>query len=196
MTNSVLLLDGGRITARRDKRDLPNYGVFDEARVFKAGPPPGPMDFRGVRLGVPICEDIWTPEVPECLVESGAEILVVPNGSPYERDKADMRMQRSIARVTETGLPLIFVNQVGGQDELVFDGGSFVLDAACNLRAQLPMFREALAVTEWRRGRGDVWTCADADREPPGIGMEPVYGALTLAFSSTRSTSSRRWVRG
>ena len=190
VTNAVLLLDGGRIKGRRDKRALPNYGVFDEVRVFKAGPPPGPVDFRGVRLGLPVCEDLWTPEVPECLVESGAEILIVPNGSPYERDKADTRIQTGVARVTETGLPLIYVNQVGGQDELVFDGGSFVLDAGCRLRAQLPMFREALVVTEWRRGgegggKGDgkgVWTCADSHLEPPEVGMEPVYGALTLGL--------------
>ena len=191
VTNAVLLLDGGEIKARRDKRALPNYGVFDEVRVFKAGPPPGPVDFRGVRLGLPVCEDLWTPEVPECLVESGAEILIVPNGSPYERDKADTRIQTGVARVTETGLPLIYVNQVGGQDELVFDGGSFVLDAACHLRAQLPMFREALVVTEWHRGgegggKGGtddgVWTCADAHLEPPEVGMEPVYGALMLGL--------------
>ena len=190
VTNAVLLLVGGRIKGRRDKRALPNYGVFDEVRVFKAGPPPGPVDFRGVRLGLPVCEDLWTPEVPECLVESGAEILIVPNGSPYERDKADTRIQTGVARVTETGLPLIYVNQVGGQDELVFDGGSFVLDAGCRLRAQLPMFREALVVTEWRRGgegggKGDgkgVWTCADSHLEPPEVGMEPVYGALTLGL--------------
>jgi NAD+ synthase len=135
-------------------------------------------------LGVPVCEDLWSSEVTECLVESGAEILIVPNGSPYERDKAEVRTQIGVQRVTETGLPLIYVNQVGGQDELVFDGGSFVLDARCHLRVQLPMFREALVLTEWRRGGdgGDAWTCADAHREPPESGMEPVYGALILGL--------------
>ena len=182
VTNAVLLLDGGEIKARRDKRALPNYGVFDEVRVFKAGPPPGPVDFRGVRLGIPVCEDLWTPEVPECLVESGAEILIVPNGSPYEMDKADVRIQTAVQRVTETGLPLIYVNQVGGQDELVFDGGSSVLDAGCRLRAQLPMFREALVLTAWQRGTDGIWTCADAHLEVPEVGMEPVYGALTLGL--------------
>ncbi len=190
VTNSVFVLDGGEILARRDKRELPNYGVFDEVRVFKPGPPPGPVNFRGVRLGVPVCEDLWSPEVPECLVESGAEILIVPNGSPFERDKAELRVQHAVRRITETGLPIVYVNQVGGQDELVFDGGSFVLDAQCHLRAQLPMFREALVVTEWRRqdggnggGGGDgAWTCADAHLEPPESGMEPVYGALTLGL--------------
>jgi len=182
VTNSVFLLDGGKIAARREKYDLPNYGVFDEVRVFRPGPLPGPVNFRNVRLGVPICEDIWTPEVCECLAESGAEILIVPNGSPYEADKFDERIQLAVARVTETGLPLVYVNQVGGQDELVFDGASFVLDAACNLRAQMPAFREALALTEWHRGKDGVWSCADAQREAPEAGMEPVYGALMLGL--------------
>ncbi len=182
VTNSILLLDGGEIAARRDKHDLPNYGVFDEARVFKPGPMPGPINFRGVRLGVPICEDIWTGDVCECLAESGAEILIVPNGSPYEMGKSDQRIQLAVQRVTETGLPLVYINQVGGQDELVFDGGSFVLDAACNLRAQLPAFREALVVTEWRRGADGVWSCADAQREAPDTGLEPVYSALMLGL--------------
>ncbi|MFQ5467040.1 MAG: NAD+ synthase, partial [Kiloniellaceae bacterium] len=182
VTNGVFLLDGGAIKARRDKRDLPNYGVFDEVRVFRPGPNPGPVDFRGVRLGLPICEDIWEPEVCECLLESGAEILIVPNGSPYERDKADQRLQHAVARVTETGLPLVYVNQVGGQDELVFDGASFVLDPDCTLRAQLPAFREALVVTEWRRGADGGWSCADARREAPPTGMEPIYGALHLGL--------------
>ena len=126
--NAFAVLDGGKIEAVRFKVDLPNYGVFDEKRVFSAGEMPGPIDFRGIRLGVPICEDIWTPDVVECLVESGAEILLVPNGSPYETDKVDERINRAVARVTETGLPLVYVNQVGGQDELVFDGASFVLN--------------------------------------------------------------------
>jgi len=168
VTNSVFLLDGGKIAARRDKYELPNYGVFDEVRVFRQGPLPGPVDFRGVRLGLPICEDIWFEDVCECLAESGAEILIVPNGSPYEADKFEERIQLAVQRVTETGLPLAYINQVGGQDELVFDGASFVLDAKCNLRAQLPAYREALVLTEWHRGDDGVWTCADAQREPVG----------------------------
>ncbi|MFQ6016560.1 MAG: NAD+ synthase [Kiloniellaceae bacterium] len=182
VANAAVLLDGGEIKAVRDKYDLPNYSVFDEKRVFKAGPLPGPMNFRGVRLGVLVCEDMWTPEVCECLEESRAEILVVLNSSPYEMDKADLRLQTGVARVTETGLPLIYVNQVGGQDELVFDGGSFVLDAECRLRAQLPVFREALVTTRWRRGDDEIWACGEAALEPPEVGMEPVYGALTLGL--------------
>jgi NAD+ synthase len=182
VTNSAFVLDGGAILGRSDKHDLPTYSVFDEGRVFKPGPLPGPITCRGVRLGVPICEDLWIPDVCECLQESGAEILISPNGSPYEAGKADLRTQMSVARVGETGLPLIYVNQVGGQDELVFDGGSFVLDSDYTLRAQLPVFREALVMTHWQRAADGGWHCADALTEAPEVGMEPVYGALMLCL--------------
>ena len=180
--NAVALLDGGQIQGLRAKVDLPNYSVFDEKRLFKPGPLPGPVNFRGVRLGLPVCEDIWTPEVPECLAESGAEILIVINGSPYEMDKVDYRHQLAVQRVTETGLPMVYVNQVGGQDELVFEGGSFVIDAGCRLRAQLPVFEEALVLTEWQRGADDVWTCAEAASVAPEEGLEAVYRALVLGL--------------
>ncbi|MFO1123103.1 MAG: NAD+ synthase [Hyphomicrobiales bacterium] len=149
--NAVAMLAGGRIETLRFKHDLPNYGVFDEKRVFDAGPAPGPIAFKGVRLGVPICEDIWTEEVCETLAETGAEILLVPNGSPFESNKDDVRLNLVVARVTETGLPMAYLNQVGGQDELVFDGASFVLNADRSLALQMPMFEESIAMTEWRR---------------------------------------------
>jgi NAD+ synthase len=182
--NAALLLDGGKVQTWRAKYDLPNYSVFDEKRVFRAGPLPGPVNFRGVRLGLMVCEDMWTGEVSECLEESGAEILVVPNGSPYERDKADQRLQLAVARVTETGLPLVYVNQVGGQDELVFDGGSFAMNADCTLAAQLPMFEETVVTTEWVRGDGDgdAWRAADGPRTAPLEGAEAVYRALMLGL--------------
>ncbi len=112
--NAYVLLAGGCIEAIRLKVNLPNYGVFDEKRVFATGPVPGPVNFRGVRLGLPICEDTWTDwgdyeNVVECLAETGAELLVVPNGSPYWRDKADVRLNVSVARVTEAGLPLLYI---------------------------------------------------------------------------------------
>src|SRR6187401_491294 len=135
--NAVALLEAGRIAALRYKVDLPNYGVFDEKRVFASGPMPGPVNFRGVRIGVPICEDIWGPEPVECIYETGGEILLVPNGSPYRRGVVDERLNIAVARVTETGLPLLYVNQIGGQDELVFDGGSFCLQSDGSLAAQL-----------------------------------------------------------
>lgn len=150
--NAVALLNGGKIETLRFKYDLPNYGVFDEKRVFQPGPAPGPINFKDVRIGVPICEDIWTSETCETLMETGAEILLSPNGSPFERNKDDVRLNLVVARVTETGLPLAYLNQVGGQDELVFDGASFVLNADRSLALQMPMFEEAVAVTHWQRG--------------------------------------------
>src|SRR6202521_3659540 len=157
--NAYALLSGGRIEASRFKVNLPNYGVFDEKRVFASGPLPGPVSFRGVRLGLPVCEDTWTDwgdyeNVVECLAETGAEFLIVPNGSPYWRYKADTRLNVAVASVTETRLPLIYVNQVGGQDELVFDGASFVLNADRSLALQLPAFRETVVTTQWLRTGG------------------------------------------
>jgi NAD+ synthase len=163
--NACALLDDGRIAALRFKANLPNYGVFDEKRLFARGPAAGPVTIRGVRVGVPICEDIWLEEsedyenVVECLAETGAEILVVPNGSPYARDKTDVRLSIAVARVTESGLPLIYLNQVGGQDELVFDGASFALNADLSVAAQLPDFAENITSLRWTRG-DNGWRCA------------------------------------
>src|SRR5215467_9644772 len=162
--NACALLDGGRIAAIRYKVNLPNYGVFDEKRLFMRGPAPGPMNVRGIRVGLPICEDIWLEEsseyenVVECLAETGAEIIVVPNGSPYARDKTDVRLSVAVARVTESGLPLIYLNQVGGQDELVFDGASFALNADLSVAAQLPAFVENVTTLRWTKGN-DGWRC-------------------------------------
>ena len=161
--NSVVLADAGKIVGIRFKNDLPNYGVFDEKRVFAAGPLPGPILFRGAKLGVPICEDIWKDEVVECLAECGAEILISLNGSPFDWPKPDLRMNVAVARVTESGLPLIYLNQVGGQDELVFDGASFVLNADRSLPIQLPAWEEAVVLTTWTRG-DDGWRCAPGAR--------------------------------
>lgn len=142
--NAIALLDDGEIKGLRYKVDLPNYGTFDEKRLFAAGPMPGPISFRGVRLGIPICEDAWNDEVCECLMETGAEMLLVPNGSPYWENKADLRQQVLVQRIVETDLPVIYTNQLGGQDELVFDGGSFVLAADRTLALQMPQFEEAI----------------------------------------------------
>ncbi|GAA0782875.1 NAD+ synthase [Roseibium denhamense] len=156
--NAALLLDQGKIQSVRYKYDLPNYSVFDEKRVFAAGPLPGPVDFRGVRIGIPICEDIWNDEVCECLEETGAELLLVPNGSPYWENRAEERLQVVVARVVQTNLPLVYCNQVGGQDELVFDGGSFALQADRSLALQMPQFATSLAVSDWKRD-GETWVC-------------------------------------
>jgi NAD+ synthase len=163
--NACVLLDGGRIAAQRFKCNLPNYGVFDEKRLFARGPAAGPVNVKGIRVGVPICEDIWLEEsedyenVVECLAETGAEILVVPNGSPYARDKTDVRLSIAVARVSESGLPLIYLNQVGGQDELVFDGASFALNGDLSVAAQLPDFVENITTLHWKKGN-DGWRCA------------------------------------
>jgi NAD+ synthase len=156
--NAVALLDGGRIEAVRYKYNLPNYGVFDEKRVFAVGTLPQPIAFRGVKIGVPICEDIWSEEGCEALALEGAELLIVPNGSPYWMDKQEVRYGVAETRVAEIRLPLAYVNQVGGQDELVFDGASFVLNADASLAVQLPAWEEALGITEWRREDGR-WRC-------------------------------------
>ena len=179
--NAALLLAGGEIASLRFKHELPNYGVFDEKRVFAAGPPPGPMAFKGVRLGVMVCEDMWFPACAETLQESGAELLIVINGSPFESDKLDVRMTNAVARIKESGLPLLYVNQVGGQDELVFDGASFALDRDCALKFQAPSWREDLAVTRWRRGKAG-WAVESGKLAPPEDGPAAIYRALVLGL--------------
>lgn len=163
--NAVALLDEGEVRALRYKVELPNYGVFDELRVFEVGPLPGPIDFRGARLGLPICEDIWFEQVCECLAETGAEMLIVPNGSPYWQGKAEVRQQVAVQRVVETGLPLVYANQCGGQDELVFDGGSFGLNGDRTLAFQMPQFETAMALVTWHK-TDDGWRCVDGKTAP------------------------------
>ena len=180
--NAAYLLDGGKVRHVRHKHDLPNYGVFDEKRVFTAGPLPGPIPFRDVLLGVMVCEDMWKPEVAECLEENGADILIVPNGSPYDIMNIEARLVQAVGRVTETGLPLLYVNQVGGQDELVFDGASFVLDAGRNLRCQLPAWQEGVVTTQWSRGE-QGWTC-QAGPIASEIGRwEMIYRAMVTGLA-------------
>ncbi len=187
LLNVAVLLAGGRPEAWRAKHALPNYGVFDEKRVFEAGPVPGPVPFRRrdgslVRLGLMVCEDMWVEDVAEGLGESGAELLLVVNGSPFERDKPDQRLQLAVARVTETGLPLLYVNQVGGQDELVFDGASFALDARRNLVAQARAFAPDLLLTRWRAA-GEGWVPAEKGRiERPPERLEAVWRAMMLGL--------------
>ncbi|SCB07305.1 NAD+ synthase [Rhizobium hainanense] len=180
--NSVAVLDGGKVIAVRDKVDLPNYGEFDEKRVFDQGAMPGPVNFRGVRLGIPICEDIWGElGVCETLAESGAEILLSPNGSPYYRGKVDVRHQVVLKQVIETGLPMIYAAQLGGQDELVFDGASFGFNADKTLAFQMSQFETALAVTTWKKN-GDVWHCSEGPMAHIPEGEEADYRACLLGF--------------
>ena len=184
--NACALLDGGRIAALRFKANLPNYGVFDEKRLFARGPASGPVTVRGVRIGVPICEDIWLEEsedyenVVECLAETGAEILIVPNGSPYARDKADLRLSIVVARVTESGLPLVYLSEMGGQDELIFDGASFALNADLTVAAQLPAFEENITTLTWRK-TADGWRC-NGPITPQLEGDKADYAACVLGL--------------
>lgn len=178
--NAYALLDGGAISVRY-KVDLPNYGVFDEKRIFEPGPLPGPVNFRGIRLGIPVCEDIWTGDVVECLAETGAEMLLVPNGSPYWRGKTEERFNIAAARVTETGLPLVYLNQIGGQDELVFDGASFVLNADSSLACQLPAYEETIALSTWEKSE-EGWACIEAPKVTVEEGDEADYAACVLGL--------------
>ncbi len=179
--NGAFLLDGGKIVARRAKHELPNYGVFDDKRVFDAGPAPGPVAFRGFRLGLMICEDWWFPAVAETLAESGAELMLSVNGSPYEVDKHEKRIALAVERVVETGLPFVFCAQICGQDELVFEGASFVLNADRSLAVQMPHFEEAVTLTEWTR-QGEVLVCAPQPLSPEPERLESIYRAMTLGL--------------
>jgi len=154
--NAWYVLSGGRVAARVFKHHLPNEGVFDERRVYAAGRVSGPVGLGPLRLGVPVCEDAWFDDVTETLAESGAELLLVPNGSPYHRGKFDTRMNLMVARVVETGLPLVYLNLVGGQDDQMFDGGSFVLNPGGALALQLPVHDEAIAHVDFEQG-ADGW---------------------------------------
>lgn len=180
-TNSVLLLEGGAIQAIRHKVDLPNYGVFDEKRVFAPGAMPEPIVFRGVRIGVPVCEDIWTVDVCHHLATTGADMLLVPNGSPFTRTKHTFRMEKALARVAETGLPLAYVNQLGGQDELVFDGGSFVLNSDGVIAVQMPAWEPSLTLTEWQRETVG-WRCVPGQTAPLEEADAAIYLACVLGL--------------
>jgi NAD+ synthase len=185
--NAAVLLQGGRVVTHRAKHALPNYGVFDEVRVFDEGPIPSPVpldlaDGSMLRLGVLVCEDMWVEDVAEALEECGAEVLVVMNGSPFDVEKQEVRLQRAVARVTETGLPLLYVNQVGGQDELCFDGASFVLDAGRRLVARGKAFAPDLLMVRLERGT-EGWTVAKGRMEPPpASGAESMYRAMVLGL--------------
>lgn len=180
--NIVALLDGGKIAAVRKKHELPNYGTFDEKRIFTPGPLPEPVEFRGVRLGLPICEDGWLPNVCSHLKAQGAELLISVNGSPYEIDKDDRRLEQVFAaRVVETGLPLIFLNRIGGQDELVFDGCSFVLNADGKAAHHLPDWEEHLRITRWTRS-AKGWVCEGGDLAVWEDHPADIYSAMVLAL--------------
>jgi len=175
--NAAFVLDAGKIIARRAKHELPNYGVFDDKRVFDAGPAPGPVTFRGFRLGLMICEDWWFPAVSETLAETGAEILLSINASPFEDGKQDRRITLAVERVVETGLPYIFAALTGGQDEIVYDGASFILNADRTLALQMPYFEESLTLTTWTR-EAETLICAPQPLPPAPDRLDLIYRSM------------------
>jgi len=179
--NAFVLADGGRVIGRTLKRELPNYGTFDEKRIFVPGPLPEPIPFKGVKIGVPICEDIWQEVVCGHLADAGAEMLLVPNGSPYELDKDEIRYKLVRSRALQTALPIAYINRVGGQDELVFDGSSFVVHPDGERVVQLCDWEEALLITDWER-TGEGWRCMTRECHSVDAFPEDVYQAMMLGL--------------
>jgi NAD+ synthase len=178
--NAAIVIDEGR-TTHRYKSDLPNYGVFDEKRVFAAGPLPEPVTFRGITFGVPVCEDIWTPSITAHLARRAAEFFIVPNGSPFETGKFPTRVELARARAQETGRAVVYVNQVGGQDELVFDGRSFVVNPSGELACSMPGWEETVALTRWTR-TAEGWTCEPGSVDMPDNPLAETYSALVTGL--------------
>ncbi|MDA1154115.1 MAG: NAD+ synthase [Proteobacteria bacterium] len=180
--NCYVYLAGGKITARFRKHFLPNFNVFDEVRLFKSADISGPVTLAGgPRIGTPICEDAWSPDVCETMVESGAQILVVPNGSPYFRDKFPIRLQTMIARVVENDVPLVYLNMIGGQDDQMFDGGSFVLNRGGKLAVQLPVFDAAITHVDFQE-TADGWVALDGSKALLPDDLEQDYRAMVEAL--------------
>lgn len=179
--NAVAILKEGHVSDLRFKHELPNYAVFDEKRVFNAGPLPAPVNIAGTWVGIPICEDIWFNRATESLKQQGAELLIVPNGSPYRRPVKQERLASARARVSEARVPLIYVNQVGGQDELCFDGGSFSLDSHGACVQSLPNFTECLSSAYWEK-QGEAWVCVQAELLEQVEDEAADYAAMVLSL--------------
>ncbi len=180
--NAVVLLEGGKVAAMRYKHELPNYGTFDEKRHFASGPLPEPIVFKGVTIGIPICEDVWFPAVCAHLKGQGAEIIFSMNGSPYEIDKDDLRGGKVVgARVTETGLPFVYLNRVGGQDELAFDGASFVMNGDGSLAHQMPDWEDATRIVRFERG-ANGWHCLPGEIAPLEAHPADLYHAMMVGL--------------
>ncbi|WP_425084263.1 NAD+ synthase [Ruegeria profundi] len=179
--NAYVILNGGRITSKSLKHHLPNETVFDEVRLYDSGPLGGPYSVGNFRIGSPICEDGWHPDVAETLEETGAEFLLIPNGSPYFRDKYDVRLNHMVARVVETGLPLIYLNMVGGQDDQVFDGATFGLNPGGELAFRMPVFDEAIRHVDLERG-DDGWRIVPAEIVPQPDVWEQDYRAMVQSL--------------
>ena len=181
LMNSAALISDGKISII-DKFHLPNYGVFDEQRVFNKDRMPGPILFKGIKIGLMICEDMWYPDVAESLQESGAELLIVINGSPFDQNKEDERLSVAVARVVETNLPLIYVNQIGGQDELVFDGGSFALDSNSKLKLQSSAWKEEINHIKIIKNNNNLLDLSNSVVNKISVGLESKYSAMVLGL--------------
>ncbi|AXI49009.1 NAD+ synthase [Sulfitobacter sp. SK012] len=175
--NAYLILKGGKIASRMLKHHLPNETVFDEVRIFDSGPLGGPYSVGNTRIGSPICEDAWHEDVAETLAETGAEFLLVPNGSPYYRGKFETRLNHMVARVIETELPLIYLNMVGGQDDQVFDGASFGLNPGAKLAFQMPVFDSTVAHIDLEQGT-EGWRIVDGEKAPQPDQYEQDYRVM------------------
>ncbi|MDG4648322.1 NAD+ synthase [Roseibacterium sp. SDUM158017] len=180
--NAYYVLQGGAISATVLKHHLPNYNVFDEKRYYHAGDPAGPVRVGPLRIGIPICEDAWFEDVTETLEETGAEILLVPNGSPYHRGKMNIRQSQMVARVIETGLPLVYLNLLGGQDDQVFDGASFVLNPHGVLTHQLPAFEPALVHVDFEKDDADGWTALPGEKATLPDTWEADYRTMVVSL--------------
>ncbi|MES0826328.1 NAD+ synthase [Ruegeria sp. SCP11] len=179
--NAYLILKGGRVSSKALKHHLPNETVFDEVRLYDAGPLGGPYSVSNTRIGSPICEDSWHPDVAETLEETGAELLLIPNGSPYFRNKYDIRLNHMVARVVETGLPLIYLNMVGGQDDQVFDGATFGLNPGGELAFRMPVFDEAVTHVDLERG-DEGWRIVPTEIVPQPDEWEQDYRAMVQSL--------------
>ena len=181
LRNAYFVLKGGTVHAKTRKYFLPNFNVFDEVRLFSRADMQGPWDAGPLRVGTPICEDAWYPDVCEAMVESGADLLMVPNGSPYFRGKFDVRLNNMVARVTENDVPLVYLNMVGGQDDQVFDGGSFVLNRHGALALQMPWFEEAIATVDFVND-GAGWVAQHGEKAVLPDSLETDYAAMVMAL--------------
>lgn len=191
--NAYWVFKDGVLVARVLKHHLPYKQLFDELRLFDSGPISGPYPVGAARIGSPICEDSWYPDVAETLAETGAGILVVPNGSPYHRNKLDLRMGHMVGRVVETGLPLVYVNMVGGQDDQLYDGASFVLNPGGRKVVQLPPFQEMLAHVDFTL-TDDGWLAEPGLMAPQPDEWEQDYQAMMLGLREYLGKSGFRTV--
>jgi NAD+ synthase len=179
--NAYLICKGGKIASKSLKHHLPNETVFDEVRIFDAGPLGGPYSVGNTRVGSPICEDAWHEDVAETLAETGAEFLLIPNGSPYYRDKFETRLNHMVSRVVETGLPLIYLNMAGGQDDQVFDGASFALNPGGALALQMPAFDTSITHVDLERG-ADGWRVKDGEKVTQPDAWEQDYRVMVQSL--------------